>query len=103
MNDKTTKLSTAIVALGILMLSIVLYSIAMTGLVFVEKEQLVSVYFYLLVVLMPACFIILPNYIAQKYNLYTSCEIKFSWYRSEERRVGKECCPRCRSRWSPYH
>ena len=23
--------------------------------------------------------------------------------RSEERRVGKECNPRCRSRWSPYH
>ena len=23
--------------------------------------------------------------------------------RSEERRVGKECQPRCRSRWSPYH
>jgi hypothetical protein len=23
--------------------------------------------------------------------------------RSEERRVGKECMPRCRSRWSPYH
>ena len=23
--------------------------------------------------------------------------------RSEERRVGKECCSRCRSRWSPYH
>ena len=23
--------------------------------------------------------------------------------RSEERRVGKECCPRCRSRWSPDH
>ena len=23
--------------------------------------------------------------------------------RSEERRVGKECCPRCRSRWAPYH
>ena len=23
--------------------------------------------------------------------------------RSEERRVGKECLPRCRSRWSPYH
>ena len=22
--------------------------------------------------------------------------------RSEERRVGKECCPRCRSRWAPY-
>ena len=23
--------------------------------------------------------------------------------RSEERRVGKECMPQCRSRWSPYH
>ena len=27
----------------------------------------------------------------------------FSFSRSEERRVGKECCSRCRSRWSPYH
>ena len=24
-------------------------------------------------------------------------------YRSEERRVGKECIPPCISRWSPYH
>ena len=24
-------------------------------------------------------------------------------YRSEERRVGKECLHQCRSRWSPYH
>src|SRR3546814_14827297 len=24
-------------------------------------------------------------------------------YRSEERRVGKECVSPCRSRWSPYH
>ena len=24
-------------------------------------------------------------------------------YRSEERRVGKECSELCRSRWSPYH
>ena len=24
-------------------------------------------------------------------------------FRSEERRVGKECCGTCRSRWSPYH
>ena len=23
--------------------------------------------------------------------------------RSEERRVGKECARKCRSRWSPYH
>ena len=23
--------------------------------------------------------------------------------RSEERRVGKECASKCRSRWSPYH
>ena len=24
-------------------------------------------------------------------------------FRSEERRVGKECVTTCRSRWSPYH
>ena len=28
---------------------------------------------------------------------------KWSWKRSEERRVGKECDIPCRSRWSPYH
>ena len=27
----------------------------------------------------------------------------FSFPRSEERRVGKECLRLCRSRWSPYH
>src|SRR3546814_7414182 len=26
-----------------------------------------------------------------------------SYFRSEERRVGKECVSTCRSRWSPYH
>src|SRR3546814_6712758 len=26
-----------------------------------------------------------------------------TWYRSEERRVGKECVSPCRSRWSPYN
>src|SRR3546814_13229539 len=25
------------------------------------------------------------------------------FFRSEERRVGKECVSTCRSRWSPYH
>src|SRR3546814_15774583 len=28
---------------------------------------------------------------------------QFIHYRSEERRVGKECVSTCRSRWSPYH
>src|SRR3546814_2728837 len=27
----------------------------------------------------------------------------FHRFRSEERRVGKECVSTCRSRWSPYH
>ena len=27
----------------------------------------------------------------------------FREWRSEERRVGKECLTQCRSRWSPYH
>ena len=30
-------------------------------------------------------------------------EVDKSSNRSEERRVGKECCSWCRSRWSPYH
>ena len=35
---------------------------------------------------------------ADGYNMI--CEfLGANWYRSEERRVGKEC----RSRWSPYH
>src|SRR3546814_11850714 len=29
--------------------------------------------------------------------------IEEEFRRSEERRVGKECVSRCRSRWSPYH
>src|SRR3546814_15216361 len=29
-------------------------------------------------------------------------ELAIVW-RSEERRVGKECVSTCRSRWSPYH
>src|SRR3546814_1730168 len=28
--------------------------------------------------------------------------VVYTW-RSEERRVGKECVSTCRSRWSPYH
>src|SRR3546814_10348773 len=28
---------------------------------------------------------------------------KHNDFRSEERRVGKECVSTCRSRWSPYH
>src|SRR3546814_12418392 len=29
--------------------------------------------------------------------------LRFDWYRSEERRVGKECVSTCRSRWAPVH
>ena len=32
-------------------------------------------------------------------NTNFTSELDAAWYRSEERRVGKEC----RSRWSPYH
>src|SRR3546814_4150646 len=30
-------------------------------------------------------------------------QFALQFYRSEERRVGKECVSTCRSRWSPYH
>src|SRR3546814_17420217 len=29
--------------------------------------------------------------------------VRKAGFRSEERRVGKECVSTCRSRWSPYH
>src|SRR3546814_19487126 len=32
-----------------------------------------------------------------------ACDVPSHLYRSEERRVGKECVSTCRSRWSPYH
>src|SRR3546814_14725246 len=31
------------------------------------------------------------------------CEVDVRAFRSEERRVGKECVSTCRSRWSTYH
>src|SRR3546814_12573577 len=34
---------------------------------------------------------------------YSELESKDAVFRSEERRVGKECVSTCRSRWSPYH
>ena len=34
------------------------------------------------------------------YEVYVSLYVN---NRSEERRVGKECVFKCRSRWSPYH
>ena len=33
----------------------------------------------------------------------THMELLQEVFRSEERRVGKECRIGCRSRWSPYH
>ena len=33
----------------------------------------------------------------------TMAQIFMLAWRSEERRVGKECLRLCRSRWSPYH
>ena len=35
--------------------------------------------------------------------LYLRLTLDIGIYRSEERRVGKECSEPCRSRWSPYH
>src|SRR3546814_16481566 len=34
---------------------------------------------------------------------YTAIPIDHTGFRSEERRVGKECVSTCRCRWSPYH
>ena len=37
--------------------------------------------------------------IPRSINFFLSFDVVFFFFRSEERRVGKEC----RSRWSPYH
>src|SRR3546814_11928014 len=41
------------------------------------------------------------KFIKNRYNKIL-CHLT-SYWRSEERRVGKECVSTCRSRWSPYH
>ena len=38
-----------------------------------------------------------------EYTNFFSSAAASSLHRSEERRVGKECASKCRSRWSPYH
>src|SRR3546814_2660060 len=40
----------------------------------------------------------LPNGVS-----YDTLDLVENGFRSEERRVGKECVSTCRSRWSPYH
>ena len=42
--------------------------------------------------------------VALEHELYAIAgHVAATLERSEERRVGKECCLVCRSRWSPYH
>src|SRR3546814_20472798 len=38
-----------------------------------------------------------------QYRGEQSISADYDGWRSEERRVGKECVSTCRSRWSPYH
>ena len=46
----------------------------------------------------------LPSSAPLALDMYLSSNYSGSQFaRSEERRVGKECWYRCRSRWSPYH
>src|SRR3546814_15262198 len=41
--------------------------------------------------------------VAAGFYLFTHGWLAAGLFRSEERRVGKECVSTCRSRWSPYH
>src|SRR3546814_3915857 len=43
------------------------------------------------------------DYIKIKYKDPKGLPARKKYFRSEERRVGKECVSTCRSRWSPYH
>src|SRR3546814_20525677 len=44
---------------------------------------------------------LLPSYLMRL--LEVSAAFWIAAFRTEERRVGKECVSTCRSRWSPYH
>src|SRR3546814_15838968 len=45
-----------------------------------------------------------PKAKSDRLDLLRSCRANLSAiWKSEERRVGKECVSTCRSRWSPYH
>lgn len=68
-----------VTTLGVLILSIVLFSIGMTSLIFIDHQHLVISYFYILAFFMPVCFVGLPHYLAQKYKLYSRYkEVTFS-------------------------
>ena len=54
----------------------------------------------------PANFNLAPGETAYPYRYRNKAQFPVGYDRdgrSEERRVGKECLFRCRSRWSPYH
>ena len=42
------------------------------------------------------------EFVVDGYQFYQDGQTQ-GYGRSEERRVGKECASKCRSRWSPYH
>src|SRR3546814_11964492 len=44
-----------------------------------------------------------PENVAQIIDALQWLELDWDEGRSEERRVGKECVSKCRTRWSPYH
>src|SRR3546814_14558619 len=46
---------------------------------------------------------LMSDYVNAGRNLKDTLPNSGTGERSEERRVGKECCSQCRSRWSPMH
>jgi hypothetical protein len=47
--------------------------------------------------------LVTPDPIQIEFGQIIVAAVQLTINRSEERRVGKECTGRCRSRWSPYH
>src|SRR3546814_18402155 len=44
-----------------------------------------------------------PAALVEQRHAQSLAVLAFDAHRSEERRVGKECVSKCRSRWWPYH
>src|SRR3546814_7740508 len=68
-------------------------------LIFQKSSNMEHAYWLTIIMSMLITTMLMTVYLRSiKYPLYLVIP-----FRSEERRVGKECVSTCRSRWSPYH
>ena len=71
-----------------------------------SDQVLIVVLFYFLITMIVGLLPFGKKRVDSLDNFHSATKGISDWcfvFRSEERRVGKECVSTCRSRWSPYH